>query len=95
MPSPAWTATDGSGNLAHKWREQPSGSALRLTLLRIHMSEVAAAISTGNYVVQGRSRDRSYLNDYLKELVKAETEEASVADVSASVRSAFTRGRAL
>lgn len=95
MAAPAWSATDGSGNLAYKWAEQASGSALRLSLLRIHISEVTAAISTGNYSNTKGSRDKDAIEKYLEFLHGRESEEASAAGAAAGTRSYFTRGRAI
>ena len=91
----AWEAVDGDGNLAYKFGEQPKGSALRLSLLAIHISETRQKISDGNSSVQGKSHDYDYLNDYLKRLEAQEAEETAAAPPSPISRStSWTRGRA-
>lgn len=88
----AWAATDGSGNLAYKYDEQPEGSALRLSLLKIHISEVRQAISQGNYSTEGKSHDYSRLVDYLTRLEADRDKEAAASSVSSGRRTSFTRG---
>jgi hypothetical protein len=95
VPTPAWTATDGSGNLAYKWREQPSGSALRLSLLRIHMSEVSAALSTGNYTDESENFNKDLLQRYYQDLVKDERQEAAASGPASGNRTSWTRGKLL
>lgn len=94
----AWTATDDSGNLAYKFGEQPKGSALYLSLLGIHISEVRQKISEGNSTVQGKTHDYGYLNDTLKRLEQLQSEAAAMAVQTPSAttgRASFTRGHPL
>ena len=95
MAAPAWTATDGSGNLAYKWAEQPAGTALRLSLLRIHISEVSAALSTGNYSNTKGSRDKDAFQKELADLRKIEQSEAAAAATLTGRGTSFTRAKVL
>lgn len=93
MPSPAWTAVDGDGNLAYKWQEQASGSALRLSLLRIHISEVSAALSTGSYNDESEGVNKDLLERYHKTLLETESREAAASAPAVGRRTSWTRGR--
>jgi hypothetical protein len=97
LPAPEWTAKDSNGNLAYKWAEQPSGSALRLSLLRIHLSELSAALSTGSYAEGGqgsKSVSKDVILQEYQECLKREKEEAAVSDLAGGRRVNWTRGKA-
>lgn len=89
LPSPAWTYSD--------WITKESGSADRLSRLRLHIQEVSDFISTGNFTTEGKSIDKDNLQNYLGRLLDLEPGEASAsaAASSTSKRAFFTRGRAL
>lgn len=93
MPSPAWTAEDSDGNLAYKWAEQPSGSALRLSLLRIHISEVSAAMSTGSYQDENEGVNKDLLERYHKTLLEAEARELQTSGPASGNRRSWTRAK--
>lgn len=84
MPAPAWTYSD--------WITYSSGDATRLSRLRLHIKEVADAISTGNYSVDNKTHEKDLLQRYLDRLIAQEKAEAAVAD---SKRVGWTRGKAL
>jgi len=92
VPSPAWTKTDGSGNLASGWILQEVGSALRLSLLRLHIQEVSDRISNGNFQTEGTAHSYDFLQDYLESLSKKEVEEAALVSAGLGNRCSFTRG---
>lgn len=87
MANPAWTYSD--------WVTYDTGSATRLTRLRLHIQEVSDAISTGNYSNTKGSRDKDAIERYLESLHRKEAEEASAAGAAAGTRAYYTRGRAI
>jgi hypothetical protein len=74
------------------WITYPEGSATRLSRLALHIGEVANAIRNGSYQTQGKNHSKSELSQYLQDLMKRESSEASIAGAAAGTRSSFTRG---
>lgn len=77
------------------WREQGT-DALRLTMLRQHMTEVADAIAAANSVgadAYNKSEDRFSLVAYLKNLKDDEKELAARVSAATTSRIVLTRIR--
>jgi hypothetical protein len=85
LAAPAWTYSD--------WVTYEPGSASRLTQLRLHIKEVSDALSTGNYSNPKGAHDKSYLQDYVADLLRKEASEAAVVGISTDIRTSWTRGR--
>ncbi len=83
----SWTYSD--------WITYESGNALRLSRLRLHIREVADAISTGNFLIEGKTHSKDLLEKYLQSLLDIEQTEAATGAASSSSgnRSFFTRGK--
>lgn len=86
MTAPAWTYSD--------WITYATGNATRISRLRLHIQEVSDRISNGSFATEGKSHDYGLLQDYLAELMRTETAEASIGDSVATTpsRVSFTRG---
>lgn len=87
MAAPEWTYSD--------WITYESGTATRLTRLRLHIKEVSDRISTGNYSNQKGSHDKDALEKYLELLHRDERSESAAAGATNGSRAYFTRGRAI
>ena len=87
MPEPSWDYSD--------WITYAAGSSTRLTRLRLHIKEVSDFISTGSYSTEGKSQSKDFLQDYLKNLLAKEKDEAATAEQTSGNRVTFTRGRPL
>lgn len=82
----AWTYSN--------WITYETGTASRLSQLRLHIQEVSDFISTGNFSVENKSHDKDALQSYLDTLLKRESTEATAAGAASGTRAGWTRGKA-
>jgi hypothetical protein len=59
------------------------------------MSEVSAALSTGNYTDESESFNKDPLQRYYQDLVKDEQREAAASATASGNRTSWTRGKLL
>ncbi len=79
-----WTYSD--------WITLDSGSAARLSRLRLHIKEVSDKISSGNFSTEKKSHDFAYLQQYLADLHRQEKQETASSAPAAGQSVTFTRG---
>jgi hypothetical protein len=86
LATPSWTYSD--------WVTFETGSATRISRLRLHIQEVSNKIKSGSYAVEGKSHDLGIVESYLKELMRSEAREAAASGITSGNRAGWTRGKA-
>lgn len=79
-----WTYSD--------WIIKAAGSTDRLDRLRLHIKEVSDFISTGSFNVQGKSKSKGEVEQYLQTLLKREESEVAATGGASDISTTFVRG---